>query len=69
MDHTGCYMFIHVRLGKNGWEGFTGSPLQLSEGDFFTIIGYCLVVHLKGMVDSFAHTRTQEMIQIRFITT
>jgi hypothetical protein len=35
MDHTGCYIFLRVCLGKNDPEVFTGSPLYLREGEFF----------------------------------
>ncbi len=33
---------------------------------FPTIGGYHLMVHSKGMVDLFAHTRIQEMDKIRY---
>jgi hypothetical protein len=36
MEHTDHYIFHHVCLGKNDIEGFTGSPLYLHEGEFFS---------------------------------
>jgi hypothetical protein len=43
--------------------------VYLKENSFLIISGYHWIVHSKGMVDPFAHKRTQEMIWIRFITT
>ena len=36
MDHSGRYIFARLCLGGNDREVFTGSPLQLHEGDFFS---------------------------------
>ncbi len=35
MDHSKCYIFAHIYLGKNDREVFTGSLLYLQEGEFF----------------------------------
>jgi hypothetical protein len=35
MDHSRCYIFAHIYLGKNDREVFTGSLLYLQEGEFF----------------------------------
>jgi hypothetical protein len=36
MDHSGRYIFARLCLGKNDREVFTGSPLYLQEGEFFS---------------------------------
>jgi hypothetical protein len=36
MDHTGRYIFLRLCLGRNDREVFTGSPLYLREGEFFS---------------------------------
>jgi hypothetical protein len=36
MDHTGRCIFLCICLGKNDREVFTGSPLYLQKGDFFS---------------------------------
>jgi len=36
MDHSGHYIFACLGLGKNDCEVFTGSPLHLQEGKFFS---------------------------------
>jgi len=36
MDHTGRYIFLCICLGKNDREVFTGSPLYLQEGQYFS---------------------------------
>ena len=36
MDHSGRYIFARLCLGKNDCEVFTGSPLYLQEGEFFS---------------------------------
>ncbi len=36
MDHSGHYIFAPLCLGKNDCEVFTGSPLYLQEGEFFS---------------------------------
>jgi len=35
-DHSGCYIFTHLCLGKNDCEVFTGGPLYLQECEFFS---------------------------------
>jgi hypothetical protein len=63
MDHTGCYIFLCVCLGNNNQEVFTGSSLYLCEGEFFSNNQWVsLDGAFEGMVNSFSHTRTQEMI-------
>jgi hypothetical protein len=37
MDHSGCYIFARLCLGKNDHEVFTASPLYLQEGEFFLV--------------------------------
>jgi hypothetical protein len=36
MDHSGCCIFARLCLRKNDHEVFTGSPLYLQEGEFFS---------------------------------
>ncbi len=70
MDHTGRYIFLLLCLGRNDREVFTGSPLYLREGEFFSDNQWISSDGaFEGMVDLFAHTRIQEMIWIRFVTT
>jgi hypothetical protein len=37
IDHSGCYIFARLCLGKNDREVFTASPLYLQEGEFVSI--------------------------------
>lgn len=36
MDRPGWYIFLHIWLGKNDREIFTGSPLYLQKGELFS---------------------------------
>lgn len=66
MDHTRCYIFVHICLGNNAREVFTSSSLYLHEGDFFlrTRRSHVMVI-LKWTESSCAHISTQEMIIIK----
>ena len=36
MDHSGCYIYVKVVLGKNDREVLISSPLYLQEGEYFS---------------------------------
>jgi hypothetical protein len=61
MDHSGCYIYVKVVLGKNDREVLISSPLYLQEGEYFSGKLLLLMVHLMGMGDFVARTKIQVM--------
>jgi hypothetical protein len=37
MDHSGRFIFARVSLGGNDHDCYTGSPLYLQEGQYFSV--------------------------------
>jgi hypothetical protein len=65
MDHSGRFIFARVSLGGNDRECYTGSPLYLQEGKYFSDGQFVAADGgFERKVDSVARIKTRAMMYI-----